>query len=294
MMDLRLILHLVSWIGWVNGRGGGLPFRKVDGAQAELNRRRQPFQGCALPTELPGHPPALTLAPLAPKSGKYSESPPAFQESWRADMASRLGSDPRVGNRPPAPHSHQGAPSAVCSRRLQTKRPKMLKTSTFRHFAQRSGEKCGLGARRPDPISSRSCSRSTRARRRARQRAPCACAAGRREPGAASGAARRRHARCAIPRIPARPPVFPDGESHQCESDRNAGRRPGSGARRGGYRSDPAAVDQAAADDLPYRAALEVQRPPADAVGEPVRNGEDDDACDHQRAEQQREEPFPQ
>ena len=27
----------------------------------ELNRRRQPFQGCALPAELPGHPLLLTL-----------------------------------------------------------------------------------------------------------------------------------------------------------------------------------------------------------------------------------------
>ena len=41
-----------------------------------------------------GHPPASALAPLAPKPGKYSESPPAFQEStWRASS----GSDPRVG-----------------------------------------------------------------------------------------------------------------------------------------------------------------------------------------------------
>ena len=35
-------------------------------------------------------------------------------------------------------------PAPSVPRRLQTKRPKMLKTSTFRHFAQRPGEKCGL------------------------------------------------------------------------------------------------------------------------------------------------------
>src|ERR1700689_741493 len=31
-------------------------------AGTELNRRRQPFQGCALPPELPGHPEALPPA----------------------------------------------------------------------------------------------------------------------------------------------------------------------------------------------------------------------------------------
>ena len=38
-------------------------------------------------------------------------------------------------------------PAQSVPRRLQTKRPKMLKTSTFRHFAQRPGEKCGLSRR---------------------------------------------------------------------------------------------------------------------------------------------------
>ena len=37
-------------------------------------------------------------------------------------------------------------PAQSVARRLQSKRRKMLKTSAFRHYAQRPGEKCGLDA----------------------------------------------------------------------------------------------------------------------------------------------------
>ena len=63
----------------------------------ELNRRRQPFQGCALPTELPGHPAALAPAPLGPKPGKYSESPSPIQASWKPTWRTSSGPDARIG-----------------------------------------------------------------------------------------------------------------------------------------------------------------------------------------------------
>ena len=98
----------------------------------------------------PGSVPRCRTVPFLPSSASPHFSPGGMIMAQEFFPQRVLGSEERSGDYVRASMcalrekgQARARPAQSVPRRLQTKRRKMLKTSTFRHYAQRPGEKCG-------------------------------------------------------------------------------------------------------------------------------------------------------